>query len=103
MLFRTSAKAKVGQVVFINSKLYRQAYDWLTIGLGGKLKIDDAKIVEMSAYAPLTTSTIVGKMHIPVHDILILKDKDSLFKTVANVVRCRGISRLRGQKSTRSV
>lgn len=87
MLFRTSAKAKVGQVVFINSKLYRQAYDWLTIGLGNKLNIDDAKIVEMSAYAPLTTSTIVGKMHIPVHDILILKDKDSLFKTVANVVR----------------
>ena len=87
MLFRTSAKAKVGQVVFINSKLYRKAYDWLTIGLGSRLNIDDAKIVEMSAYAPLTTSTIVGTMHIPVQDILILKDKDSLFKTVANVVR----------------
>lgn len=87
MLFRTSAKAKVGQVVFINSKLYRKAYDWLTIGLGSRLNIDDAKIVEMSAYAPLTTSTIVGTMYIPVQDILILKDKDSLFKTVANVVR----------------
>ena len=87
MLFRTSAKAKVGQVVFINSKLYRKAYDWLTIGLGSRLNIDDAKIVEMSAYAPLTTSTIVATMYIPVQDILILKDKDSLFKTVANVVR----------------
>lgn len=34
MLFRTSAKAKLGQVIFINSKLYDIAYDWLTIGLG---------------------------------------------------------------------
>lgn len=36
MLFRTSAKAKLGQVIFINSKLYDIAYDWLTIGLGKK-------------------------------------------------------------------
>lgn len=87
MLFRTSAKAKLGQVIFINSKLYKKAYDWLTIGLGDKLGKDEAKIVEMSAYAPLTTSTIVGTIHIPVEDILILKDQDSFFKTIANVVR----------------
>lgn len=34
MLFRTSAKAKLGQVIFINSDLYKAAYEWLTIGLG---------------------------------------------------------------------
>ena len=87
MLFRTSAKAKLGQVIFINSKLYKKAYDWLTIGLGNKMQQDNAKIVEMSAYAPLTTSTIVGTIHIPVEDILILKDQDSFFETVADVVR----------------
>ena len=87
MLFRTSAKAKLGQVIFINSKLYKKAYDWLTIGLGNKMQKDNAKIVEMSAYAPLTTSTIVGTIHIPVEDILILKDQDSFFETVADVVR----------------
>lgn len=87
MLFRTSAKAKLGQVIFINSKLYKKAHDWLTIGLGDKMQHDNAKIVEMSAYAPLTTSTIVGTIHIPVEDILILKDQDSFFKTVADVVR----------------
>lgn len=87
MLFRTPAKAKLGQVIFINSKLYKKAYEWLTIGLGKKMKKDKAKIVEMSAYAPLTTSTIVGTIHIPVEDILILKDQDSFFKTVADVVR----------------
>lgn len=87
MLFRTSAKAKLGQVIFINSKLYNIAYDWLTIGLGKKMKHDNAKIVEMSAYAPLTTSTIIGTLHIPVEDILILKDQDSFFETMTKVVK----------------
>lgn len=89
MLFRTSAKAKLGQVIFINSKLYDIAYDWLTIGLGKKMSHDNAKIVEMSAYAPLTTSTIVGTLHIPVEDILVLKDQDSFFETMTKVVKAK--------------
>lgn len=87
MLYRTSAKAKLGQVIFINEKLYDQAYDWLTIGLGKKMPYDNAKIVELSAYTPLTTSTIIDRIHIPVTDILILRDQDSCFKTLANVVK----------------
>lgn len=87
MLFRTSAKAKLGQVIFINNKLYDIAYDWLTIGLGKKMSRDNAKIVEMSAYAPLTTSTIIGTLHIPVENILILKDQDSFFETMTKVVK----------------
>lgn len=87
MLFRTSAKAKLGQVIFINSKLYEKAYNWLTIGLGKKMNYNNAKIVEMSAYAPLTTSTIIGTVHVPVEDVLLLKDQDSFFKTVANIVK----------------
>lgn len=87
MLYRNPSKAKLGQVMFINSKLYKKAYDWLTMGLGKKMGKGDAKIVEMSAYAPLTTSTIIDTMNIPVEDILILKDQDSMFKTIANVVR----------------
>ena len=87
MLFRTSAKAKLGQVIFINSKLYKKAYDWLTMGIGNKLPPDNPRIVEMSAYAPLTTSTIIGTVHIPVEDILILKDQDSLFTTIADIVK----------------
>jgi hypothetical protein len=86
MLYRTPSKAKVGQVMFINEKLYKKAYDWLTIGLGNKMPKENAKIVEMSAYAPLTTSTIIDTLHIPVEDILILKDQDSFFKTTAKIV-----------------
>ena len=48
MLFRTSAKAKLGQVIFINEKLYENAYDWLTMGLGNNLPADNAKIVEIA-------------------------------------------------------
>lgn len=86
MLYRNSSKAKLGQVMFINEALYDIAYDWLTMGLGKKMPYENAKIVELSAYAPLTTSTITGTISIPAKDILILKDQDSFFKTIANVV-----------------
>ena len=85
-LYRNSSKAKLGQVMFINESLYDTAYDWLTMGLGKKMPYDNSMIVEMSAYAPLTTSTIIGTLHIPVEDILILKDQDSFFRTIADVV-----------------
>lgn len=87
MLFRTPSKAKVGQVMFINDKLYNKAYDWLTMGLGKKMDKKNAKIVEMSAYAPLTTSTIIDTIHIPVENILILNDQDSFFETMTNIVK----------------
>ena len=87
MLYRNASKAKTGQVMFINTTLYDKAYDWITMGLGKKLPEDNAKIVEISAYAPLVTSTIVDTVHIPVEDILILKDQDSFFTTVADIVK----------------
>ena len=87
MLYRSSAKAKIGQVMFINKKLYNKAYDWLTMGIGNKMDKENAKIVEMSAYAPLTTSTIIGKIHIPIEDVLILEDKDSFFRTITKIVK----------------
>lgn len=103
MLFRTSAKAKLGQVIFINEKLYNKAYDWLTIGLGNKMQNDNAKIVEMSAYAPLTTSTIIDIVHIPVENILILKDQDSYFKTIANIVMAEDYIDNKGNKKKRCI
>lgn len=103
MLFRTSAKAKVGQVIFINENLYEKAYDWLTIGLGKKMQYDNAKIVEMSAYAPLTTSTIVDTISIPVEDILILKDQDVFYKTFVNVVKSDDYIDSKGRKQKKCI
>ena len=96
MLYRTSAKAKLGHAVFINVKLYKKAYDWLTMGIGKRLGKKNVKIVELSAYAPLTTSTIIDKIHIPVEDILILKDQDSWFRTMTKVVRAESYETRKG-------
>ena len=101
MLFRTPAKAKIGEVMFIRSELYDVAHEWLTMGI--KLPDHGAKIVEMSAYAPLTTSTIVGTIDIPVENIVILKDQDSFFKTIAEVVRAQDYIKKNGQASKRCV
>ena len=87
MLFRTPAKAKIGSVMFIDERLYDRAYKWLTMGLGKKMPLHNAKIVEMSAYAPLTTSTIIDRLQINVDDILFVSDVDSFYTTMANVVR----------------
>lgn len=103
MLFRTSAKAKLGQVIFINETLYEKAYDWLTIGLGTKMAHDNAKIVEMSAYAPLTTSTIIDTIPIPVEDILILNDQDSHFHTIANIVKAETYLDKEGNKKKKCI
>ena len=86
MLYRNTSKAKLGQVMFIRESLWKTAMDWLTIGLYDKMPAENAKIVEMSAYAPLTTSTIVDSIHVPVEDVLILKDQDSFFRTFAKIV-----------------
>ena len=89
MLYRNASKAKVGLCNFINEKLYEDAYDWLTMGLGKRLPAENAKIVEISAYAPLTTSTIEDRMYMDVDDVLILNDQDSFFHTLAEIVRAQ--------------
>ncbi len=88
MLYRNPSKAKTGQCMFIRAELYDKAHQWLTMGL--RLPQEKAKIVELSAYAPLSTSTIEGVVHIPVNDVVILNDKDSLYKTMAEVVYSDG-------------
>ena len=55
--------------------------------MGIKLPEHNVKIVEVSAYAPLTTSTIEDRMHMDIDDVLILEDQDSFFHTVAEIVR----------------
>jgi len=87
MLYRNPSKAKVGQCMFIREELYDVARDWLTMGIDKRMPEYGAKIVELSAYAPLTTSAIEGTVQIPIEDVLILKDQDSFFRTIADVVK----------------
>lgn len=103
MLFRTPAKAKLGQCIFINEKAHEKASKWLTMGLNKKMGDGNAKIVELSAYAPLTTSTIVDRVFIPVKDVLIVEDQDSFFKTMTNVVSAVDYVNAKGVRSKKCI
>lgn len=79
MLFRSTGKAKKGSCMFICDELYDQAHDYLYMGI--ELLEENAKVVEISAYAPLVSSGIVGKIKINPKNILVLKDVDRYFNT----------------------
>ena len=86
MLYRNPSKAKQGSCMFIREELYEKAYEWLTIGIGNKLPEHGAKIVEISAYAPLSTSAIEDVFEMNIDDVLVVKDQDSFMRTVADIV-----------------
>ena len=79
MLYRSTGKAKKGSCMFIRDKLYKKAKDFLYMGIKPSKK--NPMIVEISAYAPLVSSTIVGKIKINPRNILILEDVDRFFIT----------------------
>lgn len=79
MLYRSTGKAKKGSCIFIRDKLHKKAVKFLYMGI--KLPDRNASIVEISAYAPLVSSGIVGKIKINPKNILILEDVDRFFKT----------------------
>ena len=79
MLYRSTGKAKKGSCMFICDRLYKKAIKFLYMGI--KLPKTNSPIVEISAYAPLISSAIVGKIKINPKNVLILKDIDRFFKT----------------------
>lgn len=109
MLYRNPSKAKQGSCMFIREELYEKAYEWITMGIGPRLPEHNAKIVEISAYAPLSTSAVdvtkdhIGVTNIPVNDVLVLTDQDSFFRTIADIVRAQDyeVELKNGKKETR--
>ena len=103
MLYRNPSKAKQGNCMFIREELYDKAYEWITMGIGPRLPKHNAKIVEISAYAPLSSSAIEGTVNIPVNDVLILNDQDSFFRTIADVVETEDyeVTLRNGEKATK--
>lgn len=82
MLYRSTGKAKLGSCMFISDRLYDIAHDFLYMGID--LPERNAPIVEASAYISLVASSVVDRICINPHNILILDDVDSFFST--NVV-----------------
>ena len=81
MLYRTPGKAKKGSCMFIRDSLYEKAKDFLYMGI--QLPKKNAPIVEIGAYASLITSSIINKIQINPHNILIINDVDCSFITNA--------------------
>lgn len=77
MLYRSTGKAKKGTCTFIRDELFDISKDFLYMGI--ELPDHNAKIVEVSAYAPLVSSGIVGRIKINPENILILDDVDIPF------------------------
>lgn len=74
MLYRSTGKAKKGSCMFIREELFDKARKFLYMGI--KLPYENPMIVEISAYAPLSSSAIVGRVKIDPSNILVLKDVD---------------------------
>ena len=77
MLYRTPGKAKDGSCIFIRDELLNKARKYLTMDLYDKMPDTGAKIVEMSAYSTLITASAMDYIHIPMKNILIVKDQKS--------------------------
>lgn len=83
--FRTPSKARVGDVMFINKKLFKDIKEWQRMGL--ELSSGQAKVVEMGAYESLTSSAIESTIEIDPSSILVSNDLESLFETNCNIVK----------------
>lgn len=99
MLLRTTGKAKEGYCLFIKEELHRKVLNYLTMGLWERMPNEKgAKIVEMSAYAPLITATAIDYIQIPMENIFVLKDRKSSCYKKAVSVRVKEVKHIRKEK-----
>ncbi len=76
MLYRSTGKAKEGSCIFVRESLHKKYRDYLTMGLWDRIPdAPGAKIVELSAYAPLITATAADFIRIPIENIFVAKDE----------------------------
>lgn len=96
MLLRSPGKAKEGHCLFIRKDLHRKVLNYLTMGLWKKMpNMKGAKIVEMSAYAPLITATAIDYIQIPMENIFVLKDQKSFCYKKAITVKAKDVEHTR--------
>lgn len=91
MLMRSTGKAKEGDCIFIRENLHNTALKYITMELWDKMPYENAKIVEMSAYAPLVTATAIDYITIPMENILMVKDEDVYARVNAVSVKVNNV------------
>ncbi len=77
--FRTPAKSRVGDSLFINEKLYDEIVKWQDMGL--MLPSGETKVVEFQAYRSLTASSVEDFIEINTKHLLVVNDLDSYMNT----------------------
>lgn len=76
MLMRSPGKAKKGDCVFVREELVTIARGYLTMGLWDRMPQENADIVSLSAYSTLITASALDYIHIPLKNILIVRDQE---------------------------
>ena len=101
--FRTPAKSRVGDSIFISGAIYNDVVKWQNMGL--TLPSGETKVVEFQAYRSLTASHIQKNIEINVKNILVLNDLESYmdtdiisvemedYKTQENINRCAKLNK----------
>lgn len=88
MLYRSTGKAKDGHCIFCRKELHGKLLKYLTMDLWDKMPAGvGAKIVEMSAYAPLITATATRFIHIPLDNIFVIRDEEAVCSKKAHIVK----------------
>ncbi len=88
MLMRSAGKAKAGQCIFVRDSLHKKFRDYLTMGLWERMPDETgAKIVELSAYAPLIAATAINQIQIPINNIFVVKDEEVFCDKKAYIVK----------------
>lgn len=99
MLLRSPGKAKEGHCLFIKEELHKKVLGYLTMGLWERMpNVKGAKIVEMSAYAPLITATAIDYIQISMENIFVLEDKKSSCYKKAITVKSKEVEHTRKVK-----
>ncbi|MCB2354358.1 hypothetical protein [Clostridium estertheticum] len=109
--FRTPAKSRVGDSIFISETIYNNVVKWQNMGL--ILPEGETKVVEFQAYRSLTASHIEKTIEINGKNILVLSDLESYmntniisvemedYKTQNNIDRCAKLTKTyKAEKTT---
>jgi len=79
---RSASNARSGNCIFINEKYKDVMREWTYLGpeFAKDRKANEEMPVELEAYKSLSLSTLIDTIKIDPYSILILKDKESIFK-----------------------
>ncbi|MEG0694185.1 MAG: hypothetical protein RR440_00420 [Erysipelotrichaceae bacterium] len=82
---RSSAKSRTGECLFISEALYEVMIKWSRMNLDIK-EGQPINLAGLLSYESLVGSTITDLIQIPVENILLINDVDSVFKKKVNVI-----------------